>query len=444
MTSIATPLLRLSHYSLLAMLGLALSACQPTKQPHTEPDLVSLLNQNLTNTVVLDAFKPPVAARIYAYSNLAIFECLRMGDSTMPSMSAYVENLDSLPTPAVDQIYNWEIAAIACFSKVAQETVYRDYMIEQYTDSLLELYKKSTSAKTVEPSIAFGEEMAKRVIAMSKKDKYGYTRTLAKYTPLYAEDKWQPTLPKYGEACEPNWGKTVCFFIDSPSQFRPGAPLAYADDKNSPFYKINLEVYEKSKTVSEEQKEIALFWDDNPAPLAIDGHLMKTYKQISPGGHWVSIACQVFRQEKTKPVLQAKILTVLTMTISDAFKSIWHTKYFYETIRPVTYINRLIDPNWLPFIETPPFPEYSSGHAGISIAGSIIMTHYFGDNHQFTDSSEIPYGKGIRSFESFDLAAKEAAISRVYAGIHYAHACDSGRVEGANVANYALRKLNVQ
>jgi len=135
--------------------------------------------------------------------------------------------------------------------------------------------------------------------------------------------------------------------------------------------------------------------------------------------------------------------TLTSIGIFDAFINCWDEKYRSNLIRPETLINQTIDQNWQPLLQTPPFPEYTSGHSVVSGASAMLLTHLFGDDFAFTDTTELPYGLPERSFSSFNQAAAEAAISRLYGGIHYRAAIDNGLEQGKDVGNYVLNHLTV-
>lgn len=129
--------------------------------------------------------------------------------------------------------------------------------------------------------------------------------------------------------------------------------------------------------------------------------------------------------------------------MADAFISCWDEKYRSNLIRPETLINQHIDESWSPLLQTPPFPEYTSGHSVVSGAASEVLTNIFGENFSFDDSTEIPYGLPARSFSSFRNAAKEAAISRVYGGIHYNSAVVEGLTQGKKIGDLVIEKLEL-
>jgi hypothetical protein len=164
-------------------------------------------------------------------------------------------------------------------------------------------------------------------------------------------------------------------------------------------------------------------------------------KKISPGGHWIGITGIACQQSKTPFDSTVLVHTMVALTLHDAFISCWQEKYKSDRIRPETAINKYLDPAWRPLLQTPPFPEYTSGHSVASSSVSVILTHFFGDNFSYTDTSERLFGLPDRNFASFYQAADEAAISRLYGGIHFRDACEEGVKQGRKVGNNSLTKF---
>jgi len=206
------------------------------------------------------------------------------------------------------------------------------------------------------------------------------------------------------------------------------------------FFKELREVYETSKMLSKEQREIANFWDCNPFALQQVGHLEFGIKKISPGGHWMGITGIACKKQKLSLSKTAYVHTMVSIGIADAFISCWNNKYKYSRVRPVTAIKKLIDRGWSPLLQTPPFPEYTSGHSVISTTASTILTYLFGDHFSFTDDTEVEFGLPARKFNSFSTASKEAAISRLYGGIHFRDAIENGVKEGEQIGKFILTR----
>jgi hypothetical protein len=203
-----------------------------------------------------------------------------------------------------------------------------------------------------------------------------------------------------------------------------------------------MEVYTTGKNLSPEQLHIASFWDCNPFVVATSGHMSIGFKKISPGGHWMNITGIVAKQAGLDFDKTVTINVLVAVTLMDAFISCWDEKYRSNRIRPETYINRYIDPKWQPLLQTPPFPEYTSGHSVVSAASAELLSYFFGDHFAYTDDSEVMFELTPRSFQSFYQAASEAAISRLYGGIHYRDAIDNGVMQGRAIGQFIVSKFD--
>ena len=234
--------------------------------------------------------------------------------------------------------------------------------------------------------------------------------------------------------------------IPSTDIFNPPPPLDINMSKNSSFYNELMEVYRIGRQVTEdnndsEEAKIAAFWDCNPYVSHHKGHAMFATKKITPGGHWIGIT--KIASDISNDTFDEAINSYLNVSVAlfDAFIACWDTKWNTLVVRPETLINQYLDDEWLPKLQTPPFPEYTSGHSVISKASAIVLTKIYGEDFSFDDSTEIKYGLPIRSFNSFMHAADEAAISRLYGGIHYRMAVEHGVVQGDKVGRYISQNL---
>jgi hypothetical protein len=232
--------------------------------------------------------------------------------------------------------------------------------------------------------------------------------------------------------------------MDSANQFAPIPPTPYSADKTSQFYKEAYQVYTVDSTDTENKLAIANFWDCNPYVMHQEGHMMFATKKITPGGHWMGIVGLTTRKAKCDMVATAEAYALVAIGLFDGFISCWDEKYRTNLVRPETYITQHIDQNWRPTLQTPPFPEYTSGHSVISSSSQVILTHLFGDNFAFEDSTELDYGLPVRSFKSFKDAASEASLSRNYGGIHYMPAIENGIVQGINIGEFILSKVSTK
>jgi hypothetical protein len=229
--------------------------------------------------------------------------------------------------------------------------------------------------------------------------------------------------------------------IDTCDAFKPLPPVPFSKDTTSAFYALNKEVYEAGLHPKKEELVIASFWDCNPFAVSTAGHMAIGFKKITPGGHWMNIA-GIAAKKANLDFDNTVLLHALTaVTEMDAFISCWDEKYRSNRIRPETYINRYIDVEWKPLLQTPPFPEYTSGHSVVSTAAAQVLAYMMGDSFSFTDDSEIMFEIQPRSFTSFMQAASEAAISRLYGGIHFRDSIENGQQQGIDIANAIIAKL---
>ena len=167
-------------------------------------------------------------------------------------------------------------------------------------------------------------------------------------------------------------------------------------------------------------------------------------KKITPGAHWIGITKIASKKVNSDFDDTVYAYTKTSLAIADAFISCWDEKYRSNLIRPETLINQHIDENWKPILQTPPFPEYTSGHSVVSGAAATALTSIYGDNFSFEDDTETPYGLPIRKFNSFNEAADEAALSRMYGGIHYRAAIEVGVGQGRKIGALLESKIKMK
>ena len=396
----------------------------------------------LTNVIIQDIFSPPVAARIYAYTNIAAYEVLVKKNKNYHS---FYNQLHSFPKiPEANNNINVSLAAVNAFLITAKKLVFSEEVMQDSINSILKWYQHKSINKIVyAASMAYGKQVADSVLLWASKDKYKETRSLKRYNFSKEKGKWLPTPPVYMAAIEPYWNKIRPMVLDSCNQFRPELALPYSTDTNSLFYRQAKEVYVAGIDLSAKNKLIEGFWDCNPFAVEVQGHLNYATKKISPGGHWMSIAGIVCKSAGADMVRSAAAYALTAIAIFDGFIICWDEKYRSNVIRPETYINQYIDENWRPLLQTPPFPEYTSGHSVISTAAAKMLISLFGDNVGFDDTTEMEFGLPVRYFTSFSTACNEAAISRLYGGIHYMAAIENGQKQGYNLGNCILSKIHL-
>lgn len=402
-------------------------------------NILHQLNDLLINTVMDDLFSPPICSRIYTYPNIAFYECIRFNDASMQPLSGKLNGLRLLPKPP-DQNDNFISACIA-FSFVAQNLVGSEYKIEEWRNRFTDSIQRTIDASVYKTSFDYGKQIADSIISWSKKDNYLQSRGMMRFTASTAAGTWQPTPNDYAPGLEPNWYVLRPMIMRSASQFSPKEKLKYSASKQSLFYKNVMEVYNISKKLDSNQKRIALYWDDNPNSSVIEGHLTYFIHKISPGGHWMKIAGQACKQKDISLVKTAQAYALTSIATYEAFISCWDEKYKTNLIRPITVINSIIDEKWEPMIQTPPFPEFTSGHSVTSNAAAAVLTILLGNNFSFTDDTEIPFGHKPKTFNSFNEAAKESSMSRVYGGIHYPETARISIIQGQQIGKYVMQVL---
>lgn len=424
-------------------------ACGKKEEPIVvSPDVLHKSIQKVTDIMIHDIFSPPVASRIFAYPNIAAYEIMALKNENYSSLAGQVTELKAIPMPNETQSVNHEVAAMVAHMDLSRRLIFSEEKLTPFRDSLYTEWQ-TKNEKVFNASKEYGLQVAEHIAEWMNKDNYNQTRTMPKFT-VNTDDptRWQPTPPAYMEGIEPHWNKIRPFVIDSANQFVPEPPPPFSMDEGSDFYKEVKEVYDISNTITEkgdESEEIAIaqFWDCNPYVSVTRGHLMFATKKITPGAHWIGIVKIASKKTNSDFAKTVFAYTKTSIAIADAFISCWDEKYRSNLIRPETLINAHIDENWKPVLQTPPFPEYTSGHSVVSGAAGVALTSIFGDNFAFDDDTEVPYGLPVRSFSSFEAAASEAAISRMYGGIHYRKAVDVGVKQGRDLGKFLVENLNM-
>ena len=429
---------------LLCAILVSFSCSRPKLAVISDAEIIHQNEDQLTQLIIYDVFNPPVASRVYAYTSLAAYEALRYNDSSRyPSIIKHLKDFNTIPAPEAGKKYDFTLAATQAFFTVARKVVFSVDSFVQYETRIYNQFKQRLDDSTYANSIAFGNGIAKVMLQRTAVDNYPQSRGKPRYIGSNLPGKWRPTPPDYLDGVEYCWGTMKPFILDSSSQFKPPAPIPFSADTSSEFYRQNIYVYNLAVNLSPTQKEIARYWDDNPFVLEHSGHMMFANKKITPGGHWMGIARTACVKTKADALKSAQVYALTAIALYDGFICCWEQKYRYNVIRPVTVINEKMDPNWSPFLQTPPFPEYPSGHSTITRAASTVLTRLFGDNFSFTDSSELNYIGMKRNFQSFVQASDEASISRVYGGIHYLNSVNEGAEQGRKVGEYLIQKLGL-
>jgi len=426
------------------VLLLSLFFCQFVYAQKAKKELDSRLQPaifSLTMVMIHDVANPPAASRFYTYCLLGAQEIIAQNNKAIISPTAYIKDLGKIEIEGKTS-YDYKIAALYCILETGKIILPSGYMLEGDQKKLLaELKNEGYADETIQQSILVAQDVAKKVISYSSKDNYLKLSTRLRYRPLKGDGYWFPTPPGYIEGVEPHWKTIRPVMIDSSGQFKPKPAVEFSKDSASAFYKLAYEVYDAGKKLNENTRFIASYWDCNPFAINTSGHMNIGFKKISPGGHWMNITSIVTTKAKVDFDHGVMVHAIVAGTLMDAFISCWDEKYRSSRIRPETVINRYIDPRWQPLLQTPPFPEYTSGHSVISTAVAETLTYFLGDNFSFTDNTEVIFDLPTRNFKSFRAAAEEAAISRLYGGIHYRDAIENGQEQGRRIGEFIIDKI---
>ena len=420
----------------LALLGGTARAQGETREAVASKVLGTWLRLALELVRHTPTYTPPVASRTLAYMGVAAFEALASGDKALLSLRGQLNGLTTLPDRAPGQGYDAAVILNAVMDVLIHDLFSNtgptgQHAMQTLTARLAEQAAMGMAADVVAASRSYGATLAAAILEWSRTDggaviaNMGFPATYA-LNPMPGH--WVPTSKIVLQQAPllPDWGKNRPFAMPAGDTCTLPPPTAYSEDPSSAFYAEAMEVYTTSQSLTDDQKQIARFWSDDA---------MLSY---TPPGHWVAIMAQVSREKGLDLTAQVEALARMGVAMADAFIGCWSAKFQYDLIRPISYIKKVIDPKWEPLLTTPPFPEYPSGHSTQSAAAAAVLTALFGADYSFTDESPTPDGAPTRSFASFWAAADEAAMSRLYGGIHFMPAITNGQDQGRCIAAYAI------
>jgi hypothetical protein len=399
--------------------------------------------QKATNIMVNDVASPVAASRYYAYITIAAYEIYHIVNQK--EYAGYQTVLHEFPTIIIaDSLIkkaDKNLASILMAYRCAETLLPSGYLIKKEIDSIKNNYTNKGEQFIFNITLELVNNYLNNYLPYVRKDGFAKLNNLPRYTPKKGPGFWQPTAPAFMQGLEPHWNKLRTFVIDSAQSFKVIPPALYDTSKQSSFYQQMQEVYDVVNKKNKEQIAIASFWDCNPFHVTQIGHVEFGTKKISPGGHWIGITGIVTLQNNLSLAKTLEIHSLVGIALADAFIACWDEKYRSQRIRPETAIQKLINPRWAPLLQTPPFPEYVSGHSVVSSAAALVLTQYFGENQSFIDDTETPFGLPIRKFQSFQQAAREASLSRLYGGIHFRDGIEQGIWLGEQVGKKVITKL---
>lgn len=387
-------------------------------------------------------YSPPVASRSFAYAGVTAYETVASGNSHLRSLAGQLNGLTPVPRRDPAAMYDDALVVHAAMA-FSVENFFSNTgptgqrVMKRLGEKLRASVSGGMPPDVVKRSEDYGKAIAKHILDWSLDDGGAVITNMGfplDYELGDGKANWIPTslIAQQQKPLLPKWGANRTFALPDGAACPLPPPPDYSEDQSSDFYKQALEVYETQKNLSPEQKKIARFWSDDPM------------LSPTPPGHWISIGLQLLEQENADASRSADVLARLGITMADSFVGCWNTKYQFDLLRPVTYIKRAIDAKWEPLLITPPFPEYPSGHSTQSAAAAAVLTKLYGVNFAFEDTTHARDGLAPRMFASFDAAAEEAALSRLYGGIHFRAAIERGLDQGRCIGAYtnALRTRN--
>ncbi|MGY4539856.1 hypothetical protein ACVW0P_004297 [Mucilaginibacter sp. UYNi724] len=430
--------------TLPVLLLLFMAACVKKNQPELTNRDIGKVTAHMTDVMVHDVTNPPLAARFFAYTCLAGYEVMAQNDKHIKSMHGILNQYPVIRLPKTNTPYNPKLSAVLAMFETAAKLQPSGNLMAKHEDVFLDSCRRiGFTSQVVDSSKSYAQVISREILAYAKADGYRKISNYPRYKLKRVPGSWDLTPPSYMVPVEPYFNTVRTLTLDSASQFVPAAPIPFSADKHSGFYKILQLSYTKSgKGLSLEEKNIANFWDCNPFAVQNNGHMLIGLKKISPGAHWMGITAIACEHGKANFNKTMEVNTMVAVGLMDAFICCWDDKYRTNRVRPETAIRMYIDPHWKPLLQTPPFPEYISGHSVVSATSAVILTHYFGNDFKYIDNVEVQFGIPARHFNSFAQAAKEAAISRFWGGIHFMDAIDNGVVQGSQVGNFILNKAS--
>lgn len=425
---------------LLVMLSLVVSVTQAQEESiptvEHEPTVAVEWMDLMYRVVKAEVLSAPAAARAYGYGGVTLYEAVVNGMPENFSLAGQVQGLPLLPLPDEGTIVDWPSVANGAMAVVVPTLFIEPSevtltAIEDKRAELVELRAAEVDADVLDESLDYGEVIGEMLVEWIAEDGYADIVDEPYELPTGGPEIYVQTNPDIAPI-EPYWGTLRPLAMFFPEACNLGLDLAFSNDPDSTFYAQALEVHDVGQRLTEEQREIARYWIDTPGETG------------APSGHWVSIQNQLTEQFDMNLQQAVGMYVQVNMALSDAFISAWVLKYEVMLLRPETYIQTYIQRNWQPYVSSPAFPEYPSGHSVVSGAAAEVLTHLFGQV-AFMDRTHIIYDHEplVRSFLSFEHAEQEAAFSRLYGGIHYRVAIENGVRQGRCVGRQVIANIRL-
>lgn len=433
-----------TYYLLFFAVFILLNSCKKDDDQPTGPGTATYSSEVATSWVGLmlkltketPGFSPPVVARVHGYAGLTLYESVRPGMPGYKSLEGQLTafTAGTVPAAVANAEYHWGAVANAslsvlvkgCFKTTSPENL---ILINDLEAQFFNQFQTESSEDVIARSVAFGQAVGNAILAFAESDGQGEcykTNFPASYIVPVGDGLWEPTSPTNLIPLQPYWGNVRPFLVSNVADILPVPPPAYSTDPTSAFFKEAMEVYTTVNALTPDQLVIAEYWSDDPG------------KTATPPGHSCSIMKQILEDEQADLARAAEVYAKLGMAVHDAFVSCWYAKYQYNLVRPITFVHDHIDNTWTIPLATPPFPEYTSGHSVQSGASAKVLTDLYGSTYSFVDRTHADRSDidgTPRAFPNFYAFAEEAAISRLYGGIHFRSAIDVGVAQGIKVGN---------
>lgn len=420
-----------------------LYSCKEVNKKTPEDYEVATAWADMTNYITKNtpANSPTFASRCFGYISLTMYECAVNADSSYQSVSSQLNGLGALPLPEKNMLYNWPLVVNAGQAEILRNIYFQTSdknkttidSLEQHFETAFKDHIKDQAIIT--RSVAYGKKIAQLIFEWSKTDggHRGYLNNFDKKLALPKRPGcWQPPLFAQSFShypLHPHWGANRTFLaIDSTI----AAPVCIPFDTTpgSAYYNQFKQVKEKRAVLTQEEKEAAIWWSDDPDVT------------FTPPGHSYYLATTVIRKVKPGLVKCAETYARVGVGVADAFRNCWKWKYQFTTERANTFVPQHMDQQWESFWPDPPFPAFPSGHAIQAAAAATVLADLYGDNFEFTDSAHVGRPRDeirntdfkARHFTSFWQVAEETAMSRFYGGIHIPQDNERGLEKGKEIA----------
>lgn len=435
-----------------------------------------------------EGINPVVTSRMLALGAIALYEGFAATSDSLRSLAGQLNALDSLPRPGTALRMDQGVVAARAGQHVLQR-LYREarpttlVLIDSVAERQIAARRAvGVSDAVVRASLVFADSLGAALVQWADSDGFAATRG-RRFAPTASRAIWvnettaeefvpqdlsaardyvqlqnpaatrDPTVTQGSRAAfvdraktrdgrelmavnptgatEPFWGTLRPFVLRTGDECAPPAPATYSEARGAALYSQATEVYRTAQSLTSEQRQTAFYWADSPGQTA------------TPAGHWIHVMAGLVRSRDLSAERAVELFALGAIAQADAFISCWRAKYATLVVRPITYVRRVIDSTWHPLLATPPFPEFPSGHSVQSGATAEVLTRVLGAI-AFTDSAQMSLGHAPRTYPDFWTAAREAAVSRLYGGIHFRPAIELGLEQGRCIGRAVRERLTTR